>query len=163
MSTLRTRVVASISAVQSSALGTSTGTATSRIEQTTAVDMANGTGTGEATASYRSEFTVTVGTPYSIDLQALFDQFGAALAFTKIKGFKVEIGAVSTTGNTLAITGNFNPLSAASSSAMAGLALYDAAVVYRGAGVTVDGSHNTLTFTATGTGTVTATLTLVGN
>lgn len=160
---LRTRIVASITAIKSAALGTSPGTRSTNIQQTTVVQLASGTGDGQASKEYRKEFTLASNASLELDLSGpVTGDSGEAVTFTAIKAFMLQVGSSSNGDGRLFFEDTFNPLATDASPAITGLAAGDVALAYRINGVTIGAGNKLLTITAAGPGTVTATLTLIG-
>jgi hypothetical protein len=95
MATLAGRLQLSMSIAYQSALDNQT--ANADLARIVAVDLANGTGSGQANAMFSDLRTLTSAASDNLDLAGvLTDAFGAVLTFTKIKAIIIESDAANT-------------------------------------------------------------------
>jgi hypothetical protein len=124
---------------------------TSNVNHSAALTPAVGGSAGQVNKIYSAAFTVTTGTPLSIDLTALTDPLGAALNFTNVAAILISNDSV-VAGQDFSVGGGTNGLFTAAPNIIAangGMYL----LANPNPGITVDGTHKIITITvAAGTG-----------
>ena len=151
---LRTRFVASITAIKSTVLGA--GRQTMRVAETAIFDMPDGSGAGQANVVYRADISIAASGQQSFDLTSLTNEEGDTFAFESVRALILIVAAAPDTDSaaTLTPSGTLGLLASP-------LKASDCDAVFRRAGVEISSGNKTLTLAATG-GTVTGVLTIVG-
>lgn len=87
-----------------------TGTAKQSLSRMPTVNFTNGTGTAQGNVVYQATLTITASSSSTLNLTTgLTDQFGQAIAATKLKAMLIE-HLTTTTSTGITIGGSTNPL-----------------------------------------------------
>lgn len=135
-------------------------TATGSISDGTARGAVVGSGAGQVNKIYSAAFTVTSGTPFTIDLTTLTDLLGNAITFGTYIASKITNLSV-TTGQDFTCFGGTNGLLATSTElcyANGGNKLHDTGTT----GITVDSTHKIIQITVAAGTSVAGTITVIG-
>ena len=164
MSTLRTRIVLSMTAFLNKTIGTQApaylGQTVSRMLDPVVYDWPDGSGAAQASEARAFETTLTVGTPETINIKSYLDAHGDSTSLAHVKGFMLHV----VSGTALVdVSDTFNPLSTSSSASFVGLAAGSTVAVVRPEGIAIGSGNNLMTLTPTGTGTVLVRVIIVGD
>lgn len=169
MSTLRTRIVASVQAYLTKTVGSAHPPVAPDVLSKGVVpiinpavfDWADGTAAGQASKVIDYEQGVNNNGFVTVDLSAMEDPFGDLVNFGKVKFFMLQVVAGP---GVLYWHDAFNPFTPAPAADMEakGLALGDTVLIVRPAGIAVTGANKMITFGASG-GSVVVRLVIVGD